>query len=345
MSKLNMYTDTKKALFINNKRVTEYIFDEIIETQNESILYSDTVINIYDKSTGEKLFEHLFEDECEILRVTTDFFYIEKNDKAWLYTTRGKSFSKEPFDDFCIPENYESLRCIIVNRGNKKGVYSFDGAKLVACEYDSINLCKNAIEAYIKEKDTIVHVYSLKGLLIFSAIMWEDQWWTTPAGIVKQNPKGKQGLYSLDAKVILPESYDEIEISDLFEFNKLECIKVKKGDRYGLYDFYGREILPIEFDGLWISERIPHSSMDYIMVKKDDKYGIYSSDGTLQVPIEYEYLKSYRKGSTCNGCKNGAWGYYIIPKKQFVIADEINITKTGKYEILVNGKWQMINLI
>lgn len=343
MSKISMYTETKKALFVNNERVTEYIFDNILEYDNEFILYSDAVINIFDKGTGEKLFEYVSENELEIFRFTTDYFYIEKEDKVWLYTTRGKSFSKKPFDDLYIPDIYRDLRRIIVYRDNKQGVYSFDGEKIVACEYNEINLCKNAIETFVDENNRIAHVYSLKGILIFSGILYDDQWWSTPAGIVKQNSKRKKGLYSIDGEVILPEIYDEIEISDMFEFHKLECITVKLNDKYGVVDFSGKEILPIEFDNVRISDGIPHSTRDFILVKKDNKYGIYSSDGRLQVPIEYDRFRSYFKDATCESYKDGIWGFYIIPKKQFVIADEINITKTGVYEIFVGGNWKVLD--
>lgn len=345
MCKLNMCTDTKKALFVNNERITDYIFDDIWENDTEIILYSDSIVNIYDKMTGEKIFERVLKDG-EFFRFIMDFFYIEKNDKVWLYTTRGKKFSKRSFDDISIQENYESLKLIIVHRGNKQGVYSFAGDKLVACEYDGIKLRKNAIEAhYMEGNHIIVHLYSLKGLLIFPAILHEDQWLSTPAGIIKKNPKGKKGLYSIDGKVILSEIYDEIEVSDMYDFHKRECIVVKKDDKYGVVNFFGKEILPIEFDDARICDGIPHSERDFILVKKDNKYGIFSSDGRLQVPIEYDYFKSYFKDRTCNACKDGTWGFYIIPKKQFVIADDINITKTDKYEIFVNGKWQMIKLI
>ena len=344
MSKISMYTETKKALFVNNERVTEYIFDEILQTENEFILHSDAIINIYDRVTGEKLFEYVAENELETFRFTTDFFYIEKSDKIWIYTTRGKNFSEIPFDDLYIPDMYRDLRRIIVYRDNKQGVYSFDGEKIIPCEYSEIELRKNGIEAFIKGKDTIVHLYNLNGILIFSAVLYQDYWWTIPAGIVKQSPSGKKGLYSLGGEVILSEIYDEIEISDMYEFNKLDCIKVKRDDKYGVVDFLGKEILPIEFDSIQISEGIPHSSRDFILVKKDDKYGIYSSDGRLQVNIEYKHFKSYFKDETCEACKDGRWGFYIIPKKQFVIADEINITKTGIYEIFVGGKWKELDI-
>jgi len=341
MSKINMYADVKKALFIEGKRITDYIFDEIFETQNEFVLYSNSIINIYDKNTGEKLFEYI-KKEGDVFKFSIEgFFSVENNGEFWLYSIRGKIFSKFSFDDYIVPERYEILRRIIVYKCDKCGVYTFEGDKILECEYEDINLFKNAINAQLEDGTT--HLYSLNGKLIFIA-KYRDEWRTEPAGIVKSS-NNKCGLYSLEGKVILPEIYDDIYFTDMYKYNKIEWIKVKKDDKYGVVDFNGNEILPIEFDQIRLGEGIPHSPHDYILVKKNNKYGVYSNDGKLQIPIEYEYLKYYRKDTSCQVCKDGTWGFYFIPKKQFVIADEFNITKTGKYEILVNGKWQMIKLL
>ena len=122
--------------------------------------------------------------------------YIKKNNKVWLYTTRGKMFSNNPFDGLFIPDIYKNLKRIIVYRDNKQGVYSFEGEKIIACEYNGIELFKNAIEAYLKLEKKITQVYSLNGILIFAATDYDEEWWSTPAGIVKKNANHKCGLYS-----------------------------------------------------------------------------------------------------------------------------------------------------
>ena len=341
MSKIKMDFEQKTALFIAGKQVTDYIFDYVLKRDNEIILYSDTVVNIYDTNTGEKIFEYT-KKEGDIFEFTTeDFFCIKNDDKVWLYTTKGKIFSKNPFDRLYIPRGHDVLRRIIVYEDDKCGVYSFEGDKILECDYDDICLFKNAIKARLE--DGTVHLYSLNGDLIFTA-KERDEWRTEPAGIVKRNSNNKCGLYSIEGKVILPEIYDEILFSDMYKYNKIEWIKVQKDGKYGVVDFNGNEILPIEFDQIQLGEGVPHSPHDYILVKKNNKYGIYSNDGRLQVPVEYEYFKYYNQDDRCLVYNEGISGYYIIPKKRFVAADNINITKTGIYEFLIDGQWKALDI-
>lgn len=130
----------------------------------------------------------------------------------------------------------------------------------------------------------------------------------------------------------------------MYKYNKIEWIRVKKDGKFGVVDFEGKEILPIEFEQIQLGEGIPNSPHDYILVKKNNKYGIYSNDGRLQVPVEYEYFKHYKQDNSCLVYNEGVSGYYIIPKKKFVAADDINITKTGIYEFLVGGEWKVLDI-
>ena len=335
MSKINIGIDTKKALVINGIRLTDYIYDDVLETENEYILYSKTILHIYDKSTGSRLFEYVGKSFV----VNKNYIFINEDDKYYLYTTRGVEFSKKPFDTF----NELGKEYICVYRGDKAGVYSFNGDKIVSCEYQRIRLCSDVIEAHFDYD--YIHLYSLKGKLIYTVNKEKDTWLRIVAGILTKNSSDKCGLYSIDGRVILSEVYDEIDVSRMYEFNKLECLTVKKNGKYGVVNFKGKEILPIEFDDIQIAEGIPHSCNNFLLVKRNGKYGIYSSNGEMKVPVEYDHFKSYlRTGTTCNACKNGIWGYYIIHKKKFVIADDISITKTGKYEFLIDGKWKELEI-
>lgn len=162
--------NVKGKTIISQKWVMNFAFGEVMETENEYIIYSDKEITIFDKNTGKNIFEYEIKDKESFshrIVVKPDFFYILNNDKVVLYTLQGKKFSEEIFDDFYLLENDNDLKFIIVEKNGKEGVYSFEGTKIVPCEYFGIDFLKSTIMAYTDEKLKDYYLYSYSGNLVF----------------------------------------------------------------------------------------------------------------------------------------------------------------------------------
>lgn len=89
---------------------------------------------------------------------------------------------------------------------------------------------------------------------------------------------------------------------------------------------------------------------NHLYIQKNNNWGVYEYSGNNIVPIEYDYInkciyspitKELIAVSVDTGYEDG--GYYIVATKKYVEAEEINITKTNRIELLKDGIWSMID--
>jgi len=98
------------------------------------------------------------------------------------------------------------------------------------------------------------------------------------------------------------DGIDDVQICNYF-------VIIGKENKYGCYTFSGKEIVPIEFDDIGLA--------------------IYNNETNELIAIQVE--KGFEYG-----------GYYIVKSKTFYEAEEINITKTGRIELLMEQEWVML---
>jgi len=122
-----------------------------------------------------------------------------------------------------------------------------------------------------------------------------------------------------------------------------DWLMVEESGKYGVYSFDGNVILPVEFSKIDVNK-------SYFVVK--DIYnlcGVFSITGEDIVPISFErigILKLCENKDTIDAVsvtKEGKRGWYIIKRKTFIAADNVNFTKTGIVEVCKDDKWYILD--
>jgi len=83
---------------------------------------------------------------------------------------------------------------------------------------------------------------------------------------------------------------------------------------------------------------------NHLYIQKWDKWGVFEYSGKEIVPIRYDHINECIYSLTTKELMAVSvdGGYYIVPIKTFYMADDINITKTNKIELLKKGEWSML---
>ncbi|MFD1616611.1 WG repeat-containing protein [Gelatiniphilus marinus] len=87
----------------------------------------------------------------------------------------------------------------------------------------------------------------------------------------------KQGLMTIDGKVIVPCEYDMFEIEDNY-------VLTLKGNKRGLMNLDGETIIPCEYNTFEIED-------NYVLTLKGNKRGLMNLDGETIIPCEYDTMK------------------------------------------------------
>lgn len=92
------------------------------------------------------------------------------------------------------------------------------------------------------------------------------------------------------------------------------------------------------------------STENHLLIKQAGNWGMYEFSGECIIPCEYECIgkeiysivtKELIAVEVDTEYETG--GYYILSKKKYYPADDINITKTNRIELLVNGNWEILD--
>ena len=68
--------ESKTALFLDGKQITDYEYTDTLQTEKEIVMWSEEKVCIYSKETGKKLFEYIRSDEKTALYARLKKHYI-----------------------------------------------------------------------------------------------------------------------------------------------------------------------------------------------------------------------------------------------------------------------------
>lgn len=176
---------------------------------------------------------------------------------------------------------------------------------------------------------------------------------------VEQNRKW--GFIDKKGTVKVPLIYDEIYNAynggrnNIFVFNGNTI--ASKDEKYGLINQEGKELTSFQYERaeVFYTDEVNQYPVKYIKVLKDGKYGIIDGNGKSILPIEYEIIVSKESfGMESLGYnthipvkKGDNWYLFDKDFKDFIALkekyDDIKYVGQNVYQVILNGKWGLIN--
>ena len=305
-------TDTQNLIGLINeegKLLTPMIYAWVYQTESqpyivlkqqkpgekESAIYADTMGVKMGKLTFEDAY--LFDSGIGIVKVKGKFGAVNE----------GISYIIPPqFDGI----QQKSFGMLLVEKGNKCGVYRSDGKEIIPCKY---------------QKCVVL------GPNTFAVTL----------------PSGKVGYQNAKKQWIIPPIYDA-HISKMEGMTSLdESFLVLFNEKLGIIGESGEIIVPMEYEELVEAEYDP-THFYGIMVKKDGKYGMINRAGKEITPLIYDaYSYDFDGHGTCQivlvkkdglwGCLDTKSGKELIPPRfprlSFIATDAPNEDSTTNFII------------
>jgi len=110
---------------------------------------------------------------------------------------------------------------------------------------------------------------------------------------------GKKGMINGSGKIVIPPSYDEIQVVGESLYS------AKKEGKWGYIDKDGNIIIELKYQATqpkvdtsqeYIQEAVRYPSGKYIVVKLNDKYGLIDLKGNEVLPTEYDFISDVVEG-------------------------------------------------
>jgi len=308
---------TKIALTMNDKAITNCIYDHVKESKNSIALWNEDTIEWYDKKTC-KLIKQIkgvsnivikhdlfiitydkYKGACDLdgktIILSDKYTNIIPNDYCIEVRTEDEKCGAFSYDGKCIMSvNNDSVlfsdwgMTVAAPDGQFKfcGLYPYDGTgAIISCAYIyTHNYNKDVViymEASTKEEKIPTYViFSHKGKVLGKFKCDYGSFYLFDDAI-KIEKKGKKGLISLEGKEIVPIEFDFItEIGDTG--NKRYILD--KSDKAGIATVEKGITVPVEFD-----EKIVFHK-DHLVVKKDNKFALYTYDGEELIPLDHHTI-------------------------------------------------------
>lgn len=297
----------------------------------------------------------------EIGELFIEYIVVKQNDHYGLVNIKGEFIIPPAYDE--IDKSYHDERLYEISssseyfsvKKNKKWKYLLANND---CrnnnEYDWIS-GPFEYDNYIVKQNEKFGIVNRYGTVILPSIYEEIH---TNHGFYVLCSKGQKGLCDNNGKLIIPFSYDNIEI-----ISRKSAI-IEKEEKYSLF-FFDNAKAPIEYDGIrriygafykvtkngkcgimddqgniiipMIYDYIHHSGKKNIEVVKGDKYGIIDLSGNTIIPIVYDVIDKREVGVETDNVVH-RWTEYIGQKKiPPMYGDAIIMRYDGKYGV-VNSK-------
>lgn len=367
------FKSTKKALYIDGKQITKFEWDQcfINEKQNKAILTTNHKFAVYDLEIKDVIFNMLDLDQVQIhdnerimvgkgnkdaiysitgdklidfleasIYLAGDFYLLKQGDKFGIASLNGEKITPIIYDNIVKEKSF-----IIVTLGKKEGIFDLDCNMILNAEFDKIGVFDKYIITVPDKKDICRRqLYTIDGLKLILDIDNVFNIADNYAGIMIEttNKRHSYSLYSFDGIPIL-EEYSYLDPGD--EIADRAIIASKEG-KMGLFDLEGKEILPCEYKDIRFGAGSSYEA-NLVTVKDDnDRRAIYSTkEGRFILPFgKYNCIASYKKGVCELVSEEKEHMYYLTNANKFIKADEMNITKSGKYEFRINDKWEMFEI-
>ena len=327
-----MFCISLKNLLIKNERRTQ----EVSTLTTYVTIYENSKWGVMNQK-GEMIIKPTYEEMIIIPNQHTDVFvctydvdYQKEIYKTKVLNAKGEEIFTE-YENVEILQNtdgtdlwYEKDILKFTSNG-KYGLIDFKGKQILPAEYDNISVLDGIEKSIIIEKD------GKKGLLLSSTgeVIIAPEYMEITAftdnyenGYIVTDEDNKNGIISLDKKVLLETKYDEIK-----KVSGNGYYVVKQDKKLVVIDDIGNVVLDKGFDSI---EAI---DTENLIVIKDSKYGIISVDGTEVIPAEYEDIKQAISGQYYIAKKDGKFG--IISNEKAIKIDfmyeNINYVKTADF--------------
>jgi len=269
-----------------------------------------------------------------------EFYVLKSKEKYGIASKDGKTKTDIIYDDI----SYEKTN-IIVTLNKKKGVYNLNCEAVLSVEFDKIGIYDKYIVTVPNIKNiNRRQVYTLDGKkIIFDS---DELFWVSSnyAGILIETKAKKDAyfLYSFNGSPIL-EGYNHMEFGD--ELADGSIIASKDG-KAGLFDLDGKELLPCKYKCIRYGAGSSYEAKLVTVRDDNNRQAIYSTkEKNFVLPFgHYSCIESYKKGICELISKDKVHGYYLTKVKKFIAANDINITKSGRYELSINGEWEMLEI-
>ena len=288
------------------------------DTKTQDVSTLTTYISIYENSKWgvmdnkeNIIIEPTYEEMVIIPEKNTDIFictysvdYNNETYKTKVLNAKGEELFTE-YQNIQVLQNSDGTNVwyekdvLKYEQNGKFGLINLKGNKILPAEYDNIYVLDGI------EKSIIIEKSGKKGLVSSSTagIIINPEYIDIMAlsddykdGYIVKNTEGKNGIISLDKKIVLETKYDEIK-----NVSGNGYYVVVNEEKINVIDSTGKIILDKGFDSI---ESIDGNNFTII---KNSKYGVVLNTGEELIPSEYEDLK-FISGNNYIAKKDGKYG-------------------------------------
>lgn len=178
-----------------------------------------------------------------------------------------------------------------VKQNGKYGLISFNGNKVLDCEYSNIYTLKGIKNSLIVEKEGKLGLVDNKGRKIADTEYAEILALGTKGdqGYITVNIEGKYGIISYTAEKILQNNYEYIEPI----YGKNMYVITENGEQK-LINSSGDTILENGYDK--IKAILLHGQIQGVIYEQNNRYGIIRTDGNVLIQAQYDNIKELENG-------------------------------------------------
>lgn len=294
-SEVKMLNENKEQLF------TQYEKVEPIKLKNvaSDLMYEKTVLKYKEDGKyglinldGKKLLKAQY-DEIESLSYKEGELLAKKEEKYGVININGKIVVNTEYDNISVDAyhttgiGYKFAGYIVSNKteqGYRYGYIDYKGKKMLPTEYNEISRITN-----IKDKEQIYLIVAKNGQ--YGLINNEKELIKNEYQSISYDEKNKlltiekskkYGIATLEGKIILPEEYDEIDITGIYVY-------AKKNGEVTVYNSNGEKV---EIDkNIAILNTENEEYKIRLNTGNGTKYGIIGKDGETIIEEKYGYIE------------------------------------------------------
>lgn len=261
-----------------------------------------------------------------------NFYIVEKDNKKALYSKEKNRLTAYKFDNIFSFQNIGEKEASIISINGLWGLLSPNGSYLVQPEFDAINEFVNGYA--IVSKDGVYGFINTKGELIIEPQFEDVSSFKEGVAIAKKN--GLYGYIQTNGKFSIEAVYDDVK-----PFNELGRAVVTHKGKKGIINRNGTYFLKPIYKSLTFVEE----SLIIIQDNASKQYGILKPSGEVISKVMYDDIGSFFDETT-TFVKIGNKSALINNKGEVLtqfIFDEMSLFNNGFATIIIGDKRGFIN--